>query len=109
MVEFRDQMTAETPKSMGTIPPESNDRPSEWQRLDQVQPGQCGIVSSVSAGESEVDRLKAMGVCVGRKLMMVRAGDPMIVKVFGSRIGISARLANNVMVLPCGGDYFGQA
>jgi len=36
-------------------------------------------------------------------------GDPMIVKVLGSRIGISARLAQQVMVLPCGGDAFGES
>jgi len=50
-----------------------------------------------------------MGVCIGRRLMMIRAGDPMIVKVLGSRIGISARLAQRVQVLPCAGDAFGDA
>ena len=50
-----------------------------------------------------------MGVCVGRRLMLVRPGDPMIVKVLGSRIGISARLADQVMVLPCAGDAFGES
>jgi Fe2+ transport system protein FeoA len=66
-------------------------------------------VAAVRAGEEEVDRLKSMGLCVGRRLMLIRAGDPMIVKVLGSRIGISARLAQQVMVLPCAGDAFGES
>jgi len=82
--------------------------PDDWLHLDQIQPEHCGMVAAVRAGAEELDRLKSMGVCVGRRLMLVRAGDPMIVKVLGSRIGISARLANQVMVLPCGGDAFGE-
>ena len=83
--------------------------PGDWISLDKVELGHCGLVSSVRAGESEIERLKSMGVCVGRRLMMIRAGDPMIVKVLGSRIGISARLAQRVQVLPCAGDAFGDA
>ncbi len=74
--------------------------------LDAIEPSHCGLVASVQAGESEIERLKSMGVCVGRRLMLVRAGDPMIVKVLGSRLGISARLARSVMVIPCSGDAF---
>lgn len=97
-----------------TNPPETtSDGPleqvSDLCRLDTIQPDRCGIVRSVRAGDAEVDRLKSMGVCVGRKVMMIRPGDPMIVRVLGSRIGISARLAHSVFVQPCGGDYFGRA
>jgi Fe2+ transport system protein FeoA len=80
--------------------------PEEWVHLDAIEPSHCGLVASVQAGESEIERLKSMGVCVGRRLMLVRAGDPMIVKVLGSRLGISARLARSVMVIPCSGDAF---
>lgn len=83
--------------------------PDDWLHLDQIQPEHCGLVAAVRAGDEEIDRLKSMGVCVGRRLMLIRSGDPMIVKVLGSRIGISARLANQVMVLPCAGDAFGGA
>ena len=102
-------MTTKTRTETSDTLPNSEDSTSQWLRLDQIEPGHCGIVSDVRAGDSDIDRLKSMGVCTGRKLMMVRTGDPMIVKVFGSRIGISARLAHNVMVLPCAGDYFGQS
>ena len=84
-------------------------QPDDWICLDRVQPEHCGLVAAVKAGEFEVERLKSMGVCVGRRLMLIRPGDPMIVKVLGSRIGISARLACGVMVIPCGGDAFGDS
>lgn len=77
--------------------------------LDRVEAGHCGLVHEVRAGETEIEQLQAMGVCAGRKVMLVKTGDPMILKVLGSRIGVSARLASRVMVLPCGGDMFGQS
>lgn len=80
----------------------------DLQRLDKIPPDRCGIVRSVHAGELELDRLKSMGLCEGRKVMMIKSGDPMIVRVLGSRIGISARLAHRVFVQPCVGDFFGQ-
>jgi len=77
--------------------------------LDQVEAGHCGLVHEVRAGETEIEQLQAMGVCAGRKVMLVKAGDPMILKVLGSRIGVSARLASQVMVVRCSGDMFGQS
>ena len=76
-------------------------------RLDAIEPGHCGIVRLVEAGEAEIDQLKAMGVCIGRQVMLVQAGDPLILKVMGTRIGLSARLAARVRVAPCAGDAFG--
>lgn len=99
----------DTPKEITAEPDESIGQPSEWIHIEQIKPGHCGLVASVHAGNQDVERLKSMGVCVGRRLMLVRPGDPLIVKVLGSRIGISARLARSVMVLPCGGDAFGEA
>ncbi len=76
--------------------------------LDAIEPGHCGIVREVEAGESEVDLLKSLGVCLGRKVMLVQAGDPLVLKVLGSRLGVSARLAARVRVEPCAGDAFGE-
>ena len=73
--------------------------------LDRLKPGRCGTVREVQAGEEELDRLKAMGICQGRKVMLVRAGDPLILRVLGSRIGLSARLASRVSVSACA-DHF---
>jgi len=38
---------------------------------------------------------------VGRRVELVRAGNPLILKVFGSRLGISAELAARVEVEVC--------
>ena len=80
----------------------------ELKRLDRIEPGHCGIVKEVEAGAAEVDQLKAMGVCIGRKVMLVQAGDPLILKVMGTRLGVSSRLAARVVVEPCAGDSFGE-
>lgn len=45
-------------------------------------------------------RMKSLGICVGRPLELVSAGDPMIVRVCGSTVGISRRLAAAVTVVP---------
>lgn len=76
-------------------------------RLDAIEPGHCGIVQVVEAGEAEIEQLKAMGVCIGRQVMLIQAGDPLILKVMGTRLGVSARLAARVRVEPCAGDAFG--
>jgi len=102
-------MNVEMPTDEAAGVEETLGNPDDWLFLDQIQPEHCGLVAAVRAGVEEVERLKSMGVCVGRRLMLIRPGDPMIVKVLGSRIGISARLAKQVMVLPCGGDAFGDA
>ena len=75
--------------------------------VDRLKPGRCGTVSEVLAGEGEIDRLKAMGICQGRKVMLVRAGDPLILRVLGSRIGLSARLAARVRVSACADHFCG--
>ena len=75
-----------------------------WSPLDRLEPGRCGTVREVQAGDEETDRLKAMGVCEGRRVMVVRNGDPLILRVLGSRIGVSARLASRVRVEECAID-----
>jgi Fe2+ transport system protein FeoA len=78
--------------------------PSEAIGLDRLEPGQCGTVVAVDSREAEADRLMAMGVCTGRRVMLIQRGDPLVLKVLGSRIGLSARLAARVHVVPCGDD-----
>jgi Fe2+ transport system protein FeoA len=79
--------------------------PTQGLRLDRLPPGQCATVCEVAAGEDETARLMAMGVCTGRRVMLVQTGDPLILRVLGSRIGVSARLAARVHVVPCADDH----
>jgi len=59
------------------------------------------VVRSVATDDEDTQRLKTLGVCLGRRVELVRAGDPLILKVFGSRLGISAELARRVQVEIC--------
>ncbi len=73
--------------------------------LKELKPYQCGIVHSVNAQEGEIERLMAMGVCSGRKVELVQQGDPFILRVYGTRIGVSARLATHILVNVCHEDH----
>ena len=59
------------------------------------------MVRQVTTDDEDTNRLKTLGVCVGRRVELVRAGNPLILKVFGSRLGISAELAARVQVEVC--------
>lgn len=69
--------------------------------LNQLLPHQCGIVQEVEAPDGDLERLMAMGVCGGRTVELVRVGDPLILKVYGTRVGVSARLAARIKVSRC--------
>ena len=70
-------------------------------RLDELPPRTCAVVRSVATDDEDTLRLKTLGVCVGRRVELVRAGNPLILKIFGSRLGLSAELAARVQVEIC--------
>ena len=72
--------------------------PSTRCRLDQMTAGTCCTVESIELGELAIQRLMAMGLCVGRQLEVIRHGNPLIVRLLGARIGVSARVADQIMV-----------
>ena len=86
--------------SSGVVPAES----SLPLRLDELSPRQCATVCQVDAQDGSADQLMAMGVCIGRQVEVVKCGDPLILRVLGSRIGLSARLAQRVFVKSCSGS-----
>jgi ferrous iron transport protein A len=70
-------------------------------RLDKLPPRACAIVRRIETGNDDVRRLQSLGICVGRQIEIVQSGDPLIVRVFGSRLGLSATLATQVRVEIC--------
>ena len=76
-------------------------KPVSLVRLDLLPPRVCAVVRSVETEDEDTQRLKTLGVCVGRRVELVRIGDPLILKVFGSRLGLSAELARRVQVEVC--------
>ncbi len=78
---------------------------AELIRLDQLPPRVCAVVRKIETDDEEMQRLKTLGVCLGRRVELVKAGDPLILKIFGSRLGVSAGLAANVQVEVCQPDH----
>jgi Fe2+ transport system protein FeoA len=77
------------------------EQPAATVRLDELPPRVCAVVREVATDDEDTQRLKTLGVCVGRRVELVRAGDPLILKIFGSRLGVSAELAARVRVEIC--------
>jgi Fe2+ transport system protein FeoA len=77
------------------------EQPVATVRLDELPPRVCAVVRSVETADEDTNRLKTLGVCVGRRVELVRAGNPLILKIFGSRLGLSAELAARVRVEIC--------
>lgn len=78
------------------------DHPLPTLKLRDLSPGSCCVVTDMG-GADDTARLKSMGICLGRTLEVLKAGDPLIVKVYGTRIGLSARLADEILVQGCQG------
>jgi Fe2+ transport system protein FeoA len=74
-------------------------------RLDKLSPRTCGVVCRIETDSEEVQRLKSLGLCVGRQIEVVKSGDPLIIKIFGSHIGLSASLAARVWLEVCLPDH----
>lgn len=69
--------------------------------LDRLPELSCAVIVEVTADSEDIQRLKAMGICAGRKIELIQQGDPLILRVYGTRLGISRRLATFVRVTPC--------
>ncbi|MCA9291873.1 MAG: ferrous iron transport protein A [Phycisphaerales bacterium] len=59
------------------------------------------VVREVGHDGRDGVRLKRMGICEGRRIQLIHDGDPMILRVVGSRIGVSRRLAATILVTVC--------
>lgn len=66
----------------------------------RLSAGECGLICDIDGDHEDIERLKTMGVCLGRRLHVVKSGDPMIVSVMGTRLGIAGRLARHVILRP---------
>jgi len=77
-------------------------------RLDKLPPRTCATVRRIETDSEDIQRLKTLGVCVGRQIEVAKPGDPLIIKIFGSRIGLSASLAKRVWLEVCAPDRCSQ-
>jgi len=73
----------------------------ELTRLDKLPARLCSCVRRIDSEDEDIARLKTLGVCVGRQVEVVKQGDPLILRIFGSRLGMSSSLAERVWVESC--------
>lgn len=76
---------------------------AECVSLNQLKPGEAGVVRSAPVGTDDAAMLAAMGLCCNAKVRLCRAGEPCIVAVVsgggdGCRIGLARPLADRIMV-----------
>ena len=67
--------------------------------LADIPEGCCGMVCEMDARGAELQRLQMMGLCLGRRVRVVRQGDPMVVHVVGTHIGLARVLAEEIVVM----------
>jgi Fe2+ transport system protein FeoA len=85
---------------MGDPPRPAPSPDAARQPLPGLPLGGWGRVVSVDASPVDRERLEVMGLCSGRRVCVIKHGDPMIVRVLGTRIGLAAALAMAVHVQP---------
>jgi Fe2+ transport system protein FeoA len=66
--------------------------------LDQTPPGRWALITRMETNNGKLHRLMAMGVCTGRQIKLVQAGNPLIIRVMNTRIGMSRELAKCILV-----------
>jgi ferrous iron transport protein A len=62
--------------------------------------GSRATVLEVRCGGSEACRLRALGLCEGASVNVVRSRDCTLLEVRGSRLALSAAIASGITVLP---------
>lgn len=67
-------------------------------RLSELGTGARGKVCRIEGHDGAMARLMAMGLCVGREVEVIRHGNPLIVRLLGARVGMSARIARRIVV-----------
>ena len=83
------------------MPSNANDPTIELARLSAVRDRQVCCIAQFHLPAEDESRLKNMGLCVGRHVEVLQFGDPLIVKVSGTNVGIARRLATGIEVRMC--------
>ncbi|MEL7059516.1 MAG: FeoA family protein [Acidobacteriota bacterium] len=84
----------------------SHDRPvtdtpaAEELPLTDLPAGCCGILRASDLDGGDRQLLCALGLSEQCHFRLCKAGDPFIVQVRGTRIGLSPRVASRLIVLP---------
>ena len=66
---------------------------------ETVVPGLFRCLNVKGNGDDAL-RLKRLGICAGRKVEVMQTGDPMVLNVVGTQVGVSRIAAELVVVEP---------
>ena len=76
------------------------DAPRRACALSACAAGSRATVLDVGCGENEACRLRALGLCEGASVSVVRSRDCTLLEVRGSRLALSSAIASGITVLP---------
>ena len=68
--------------------------------LSTLRKGAVGRVHDPQLDEESVGLLRALGLAVSRRFKLCKTGEPCIVQVGGTRIGVSKDVAARILVVP---------
>ena len=68
-----------------------------------MAPKSSGRIHTVDSTADLTARLESLGMCEGRTVRLVKHGEPCIVNVYGSRVGIARDIARQIHVTPLDG------
>lgn len=89
---------------MNQSPDRQSELASTWIPLSGLTRGQSGWVRCLGGTGGHAPRLSGLGLFEGMHLRVLRAEDPMIVHILGTRVGIARELADGILVQPCPDD-----
>ena len=75
-----------------------------YQTLVDLPKNAVCAVHAVDVSEEHTRRLAGLGLTAGREVRVVKRGEPTIVQVYGTRIGIAKSLAEGIRVIPNGAE-----
>lgn len=84
-------------------PPATTVRPAATVPLTDLAPGVVAVLREVHDPQSRAV-LRALGLTGGARLRLCRIGDPCIIQVRSTRIGLSKAVAQSVFVVVARGD-----
>ena len=82
---------------------DSDARGSGTVTLAELAPGSRAVLWQIVDPQSRAV-LRSLGLVQGAPLRLCRVGDPCIVQVRSTRIGLSSSVAHSVHVIPTAGD-----
>jgi len=81
-----------------TISVEGNCAQPKLCPLNQVRAGTCVRIKQLCASQEVMNRLREMGFCEEQKVTLLSRQSNLICQVCNARLGISAQLAEGIMV-----------